>query len=395
MSSIFSFLRGRSGAPGTEPTAEPLINPATIGALATDASAGPPTVSETAVPPTPPPAAAFRTAVLSSIPHAAPSLPDVLTAMRTALETYLPSPGFGLPAPNISIIKIQEKPTGLGNYIGETLVNQFSQVIKGGRLQATVRFHLWATAPNDADLAIDDLHGRLLTAKDDLWLAGFLRFVSLDSSLPDHVSSLNVWRRTADYDVLYEYRYTDADGAQSLIARIPIHTDPEEPDSPNRETAVVTDAMARWDNLAAPTLDLRGRQTISGFTALTFIPGSSPTAPVVLRRTFAGAPGAPTDFTDVEDWITAVTHPTVPNRHAQLTFATLAAFLAAFSPVGDPITLGDWDEDATLDDYAAHRLDLPTPIVLPAATDHLQLVYQPGSTDPRFDETAVLYIRAI
>ena len=394
MSSIFSFLRNRGDNPPVTLAPESGTSGESLGALATDASTAPPVIEAPAAEAANDRAATAVFAAPPPIFHSAPTQSDVLTALRAALEAYLPSGGTGLPAPSLSIIKIQEKPVGLGNYIGENPINQFGQVLKGGRLQATVRFHLWASAPNDADLAIDDLHGRLLTAKDDLWTAGFLRFVSLDSSLAEHLAPLSAWRRTADYDVLYEYRYIDSDEAQSLIARIPIHTDPEELNSPQRETAVVTDKMARWDDLTAPILQVRGPQPVHRFTALTFIPGSPPSDPVMLLRTFDGAAGAPTAFTNLGQWVTAVTHPTTPDRHAQITFATFSDFLAAFNPAGDPITLGDWDEDAALDDYTPLLLEFATPLTLPEGSDRLQLVYQPGSTDPHFDETAVVYIRS-
>lgn len=386
MSSIFSFLRGRSDNPGAAPAAAPA---APAGALASDAAAGPPALATSAE------TTAVSPAILS-LAHSAPSQADVLAAMRAALETYLPPPVVGQPAPNVSIVKVEEKPAGLGNYIGqEALANQFSLVVKGGRLQATARFQLWAATPNDVDQAIDDLHGRLLVAKDDLWIAGFLRFVAQDSPPAEFVSSLNTWRRMAEYDVLYEFRYTDTDDAQSLIARVPVHTDPEEPNSPQRETAVVTDKMARWDDVTAPMLDVRGRQTLAGLSALAFVPGAPPTGPVVLRRTFDGAAGAPTELADLGQWVTAVTDPAAPNRHAQVTFAAFSDFLAAFSPAGDPITLGDWDEDAVLDAYDAFLLEFSRPIMLPGGPDHFQLIYQPGSTDPHFDETAVIYIRSV
>ena len=365
MTSLFPFLRGRMEASGDTLEAAP------VSALA-----------------------AAAPAAMLSIPHGAPAQDDVLASLRAALSFYLPPISGSLPAPNVSIIKVEEKPTGLGNYIGDEVLEQFSIVLKGGRLQASVRFQLWADTPNDVDQLIDELHGRLLVAKEDLWIAGFLRVIAEGSTLAEFISSLPAWRRTADYQVLYEFRYTDTDGAQSLIARIPIHTDPEELDSPQRETAVVTDEMARWDEQTAPTLDLHGRLTVNRFSALSFVPGTPPNAPVMLLRTFDGAAGSPTAFPDLATFVTAVTDPTTPERHAQVTFATYSAFLAAFTPSGDPITLGDWDEDTIPDSYQPLSLQLPTAITLPTWADHLQLVYQPGSATPQFDQTAVLYVRA-
>ncbi len=367
MSSFFSFFRGRTGATGTEATAElpetPVVSPAT--------------------------------AVSMPISHGIPSQVDVLAAMRNALSLYLPPPGASLPQPNVTVVKVEDKPTGLGNHIGQERVNQFPLALKAGRLQAVVRFQLWGATPNEVDEAIDLLHGRLLDAKEALYIAGFLRFSALNSSLAEHVTPLNVWRRTADYDTLYEFRYTDSDDAQSLIARIPIHADPEEAASPQRETTIVTDEMARWDDVTAPALAVRGRRTVRQLSALRFVPGAAPTGPVMLLRTFTGASGTPAAFADLAQWTTAVTHPTAPNRHAQVTFVTFSDFLNNFSATGDTLTLGDWDEDATPDEYESLRLDLATPIPLPDRREQLQLIYQPGNTDPHFDQTAVFYIRAV
>ncbi len=367
MSSFLSFFRGRTGAIGAEATAE---------------------LPEA-------PVVSAATAVTMPIYHGIPSQVDVLAAMRTALSLYLPSPSASLPQPNVTIVKVEDKPTGLGNHIGQERLNQFPLALKAGRLQVVVRFQLWGTAPNDVDEAIDLLHGRLLDAKEALYLAGFLRFSALDSSLAEHATPLDAWRRTADYEALYEFRYTDSNDAQSLIARIPIHADPEEPASPQRETTVVTDEMARWDDVTALALTVHGRRTIRQLSALRFVPGTAPAGPVMLLRTFTGATGTPTAFPDLAQWVTAVAHPTAPNRHAQVTFATFSDFLSNFSATGDTVTLGDWDEDTTPDEYHSLRLDFATPIPLPDRREQLQLIYQPGNTDPHFDQTAVFYIRAV
>lgn len=331
---------------------------------------------------------------LMTITHGAPAQGEILTNIKDALSFYLPPRVGSLPDPNVSIIHIEEKPAGLGSHIGDEMIGQFSLALKAGRLLASVRFQLWANSPNDVDQAIDDLHGRLLAAKDDLWILGFLRCVAVDSPPAEHVPSLPAWRRTADYEVLYEFRYVDADDAQSLIARIPIHSDLEELNAPERETSLLTDEMIRWDDQSAPALDLRGRLTVSQFSALSYVPGTTPTGPVMLLRTFNGASGPPSAFPDLGQFVTAVTDLTSPVRHAQTTFATFGDFLAAFSPDGDPIELGDWEENNTPDSYQPLLLDLPSPIVLPDWTDHLQLVYQPGSSSPLLDQTAILYIRA-
>lgn len=382
MTSIFDFLRGRPDGMDANLSENATVESMSGTALAENDNALIGAESEAPL------------ASALTIPHGSPSLEVVLATIRAALELYLPPADGGLPDPNVSIIKVEEKPTGLGNYIRDEKLNAFSIALKGGRLQAVIRFQLWAGDPNDADQAIDDLHGRLLAAKNELYMAGFLRFAAEGSTSAEHIPSLNNWRRTADYQALYEFQYTDTDEARSLIARIPIHTDPERRNSPNRETTIVTDEMVRWDNESAPILDLHGRLTVSRFSALLFIPGSTPSGPVRLLRTFDGAAGSPATFPDLNQFVAAVNNPTTPERYAQLTFASLSDFLAIFSATGDPITLGDWDEDLIGDNYLPISLVLPEQIIIPAGTDHLQLIYQPDNSDPQFDQLGILYIRA-
>ncbi|MCB9152030.1 MAG: hypothetical protein H6641_25010, partial [Caldilineaceae bacterium] len=80
-------------------------------------------------------------------------------------------------------------------------------------------------------------------------------------------------------------------------------------------------------------------------------------------------------------------------RNGQFTFGSLSDFLAAFNSGGDPLILGDWDEDEIPDSYDAHQLHFTPAIPLPAPTDRLYVVYEPGATEPKFDQVAVLYIR--
>lgn len=97
---------------------------------------------------------------------------------------------------------------------------------------------------------------------------------------------------------------------------------------------------------------------------------------------------------DLAQFVTAVTDPNTPTRNAQVTFATFNDFLAVITITNDPIELGDWDEDANLDSYEPGLLEFSTPIFLPNATDRLILIYDPDSTNPKFDQTAVIYIQA-
>jgi hypothetical protein len=335
--------------------------------------------------------AAIAPLTLSSEPDAA----DLLAGLRDALNPFLPEGQNGVPDPALFITAVTEQPVGLGNFVGQETIQGFTRVLKGGRLLVDVRFQLWAGTINDVEQQMEDLHTALLLARADLRQLGLLRLHAVETSLAEQIAALNAWRITAIYRILYEYQYIAGDDAQSLIARIPIHTDPEELDSPERETAVVTDEMVRWDQEEAPPLLLNGRDTITRLWTLTFIPGTSPTGPVQLRRTHTGASGTPASFTTLDEFVTAVTDPAHPDsRYAELTFATLDDFLSHFTGSSETIPLGDWDEDGTLDSYQPGELPFTAPIPLPGANDRLEIFYQPGSDDPQFDQVAVLYLRA-
>lgn len=319
------------------------------------------------------------------------TLDQVISTMIDILATYLPPPAPPLPVPTVSVVSATERPLALGNLRGIERRGSFGIVsLKGGRLEAVVSFQLWSGAPGNLDTAINELHGRLMAAKDDLWNQGFLRITADKTSFAEHIESLDNWRKATDYKVLYEFRYQDTDGAESLIARIPIHSDPEFHNSPDRETTIVTDEMVRWDNETASALSIRGGLDIKSLTALSFIPGTNPVGTITLTRTYDGATGPPTNFSNLADFLTSVTNPDVPERHAQVTFASLNDFLNEFSAGGDPVTLGDWDQNDILDSYEPFVLAFDRVINLPSAVDRLDVAYE----NTAFDQTAILYLRA-
>jgi hypothetical protein len=183
----------------------------------------------------------------------------MLDDLQKYLEPGEPNP---LPAPAVSVVSATERTVGLGHRRGTEPCGSFAIVaLKGGRLDAVVRFQCWASDPEGVDLKIKALHERLLQARDTLWVprprdgwsTRFLRLAAEGASLAEHIPSLNAWRKTADYRALYEFHYEDADGAESLIARIPIAIDDE-----YGESTVVTDEMVRWDSWKAPTLEVHG-----------------------------------------------------------------------------------------------------------------------------------------
>ncbi|HEV2359523.1 MAG TPA: hypothetical protein VGZ23_18180 [bacterium] len=282
---------------------------------------------------------------------------------------------------------MREKSVGLGSRRGSDSLGPFAVVDpKGVRLDAVARFQLWAGGPAEVDAAITALNARVLADVDNLFKQGFLR-MALESSPPADFSGapLNLWRKYADYRVLYEYAYTDSDSAASLIARVPIDIDSQFPDS-----TVVTDEMARWDNVSAAALEVRGPFVIGGLWLLAFVPGAAPTAGVTLTRTFDGAVGAPVAHPSLAAFLAAAAGPGASERHASVTFASFGAFLAAFSSAGLPVFMGDWDLDGVTDEYRPLTLSIAPAISLPAITDRFIVTYQV----PPFDRVAVVYLRA-
>lgn len=320
-----------------------------------------------------------------------PPLDQVVTAMLGRLDDYLPLPAPPLPDPSVSVVSMNERPVGLGDRRGTETRGSFAVVaLKGIRLDALVRFQLWAAGPAQAETAMTNLNSQLMADRDALWAAGFLRLMLEVAPPADYVPApVDAWRKQADYRILYEFHYQDTDGAESLIARIPIHSDPEVRDSLQRETTVVTDEMIRWDNETAPVLVVRGRFDVGGLSALAFVPGMAPGGAVTLTRTFDGAVGPPTAYPTVADFLAAVAGSNPLDRHAQVTFASLSDFLAAFSASGDPVTLGDWDLDGVVDSYQARVLALEPLVQLPGMADRLEVTYQASA----FDQVAVVYLR--
>lgn len=320
---------------------------------------------------------------------------QIVQDMMAALDGYLPDPVTGLPNPGISLLQLNEKPLSLGNLRGMERRSLLAPVVlKGGRLDALVQFRVWGSDEAEANTAMSTLQARLVHARDELWSAGFLRVRVESSASAEEDTSAGAWKRNADYRLLYEYHYEDTDEAQSLIARIPVHADPEERDSLQRETFTVTDEMIRWDQEAASPLILTGLLRITGLSALVFDAGTTPGGQVRLLRTHTAAGAPPTDYPDAGAFIDAVTDPDSPERNGQFTFATFSDFLDAFSAAGDPLILGDWDENDVADPYQPHQWDFPAPIQLADSSDQLQVLYQPSDTEPKFDQVAVAYIRA-
>ncbi len=291
-----------------------------------------------------------------------------------------PSPPPSAP-PNasLSLVSVVERAVGLGSHVGVDQRGPFSvAALKGIRLEAVARYQLWAETPSDVEQAINDLIAQLLGDRDMLRQAGFLRLALKHTGASENVFSEDAWRQSVEFEVLFEFPFVDADDAESLIARIPIAIRDQ-----FNESTLVTGDLTRWDNESAPSLSLRGPLSIALLSALAFVPGTAPAGSVTLTRTFDGAAGPTPTHPDLATFLAAVTDPNNPAREGQVVFASLSNFLSAFTNAGDPVTLGDWDENLLLDEYQSLELAINPPVKLPNITDRLEIVYDltPSATD--------------
>lgn len=291
----------------------------------------------------------------------APSLSAVVAEMLGHLGGRLPAPPPPpVPAPAVGIVELTERTVGLGNRRGNDGRGPFPLIaLKGGRLDGTVRFQLWAANPPAVDAAVLALQQALLADRDALAAAGFLRLDGAGTTPAEPFADPAAWRGTADYRLLYEYRYAETEGAESLIARIPIAVD--------GETTLVTDQMARWDTHGAPDLEVRrgGRRSaaVRGLYAVSFLPAGWDGEQVTVESLTGGL-------------------------LRQRTFPDVRTLLAEFAPDGDPVELG-----ARV--YTTGRMDFAEPLTLARGSDFFRVRYaEQRLTDAGADTEAVLYLRA-
>jgi hypothetical protein len=316
----------------------------------------------------------------------------LLDAMLTELNKYRPLvpppplPPPPLPLSSLSLVSMVQRSVGLGARVGVETRGPFNVAeLKGLRVEAVVRYYISSGTPNDVDAAIQVLTAQLLGDRDNLRAAGFLRLALKEISASENVAT-NAWRGSADFEVLFEFPFIDADGADSIIARIPIEINDE-----FGESTLVTDEMTRWDNESAPTLVLRGPASIDKLSALRFAPAAVPLGTVTLRRTFDGAVDPVPVHPDLASLLAAITDPNNPDLQGEVTFASLTDFMNEFSASGDPITLGDWDQDATPDTYDSLILTIDPALKLPNVADRFEIAYD---LTPSLTDFVVVYLRA-
>lgn len=298
-----------------------------------------------------------------------PPLDESVRDVLDRLDDYLPPPVGGAPPSTISLVTAEEESLGVGNRRGVEDLGAFGIVqLKGLHLNALVRFQLWANDAPSTETAANDLNIALLTDRDALFDEGFLK-IRLEATAPvERDAGLGAWRKHADYRVLYEFRYEDADEAESIISRIPIHSDPERAGSPDREITVVVDEMARWDDAGAPFLELRGGRgalrEVGAVAILAFLPIGWDGRQVTVTTSSRGA---------VQHFV----------------FESARAFLNQFTLQARTVQLGG-------NPYVAGRLefpnlDFPNPVTLDDESDFFRIEYAVDA----FDSAAVVYLRAL
>ena len=319
-------------------------------------------------------------------------LTDVVSDMLAVLGARLPVPLPGLPEPNVTLERVRERLVGLGNQRGtEPLSSLGRRTLRGGRLDARVRFQLWGVTAPGVDAAVLALQSDLLDDRDELRQAGFLRLAAAETTLAERVDTVQGWRKATSFDVLYEYRYVDDDDADSLIAQIPVTLDLERGGGPDRDAQTLTDEMVRWDDERAPALRVGGPVTVRRLSACVFVPGPAPWGSVVVART-DGSAAAVTHLPDLAAFLAATGGPAPTETNADVTLAP-SAFFAALGPTGDALDLGDWDGDGSTDRYDGFDRRLDIPIELPGPSDVLTVTYTAPGPSSGLDRTAVVYLR--
>jgi hypothetical protein len=272
----------------------------------------------------------------------------------------------------VSVVSITDRTVGLGNLRGTDLRASYPTILlKGGRLDAVVRFELWAADPASSSTAIVALQSRLLGARDTLRAGGFLSFATTNTSAAESVPTLNGWRQSIDLAVLYEYAYEDSDGAFGLIARIPAGID-----SVIAESMLLTDEMEIWnhpDGAPAFVVDRESCPDLSG-------PGLPISSLAVLAYLPTGWDGHAVTITT-----------SVGGVARQQVFPSVRNFVNSFALAAQPVYLGD-------NPYRAGTLafpflpHFPDPLVIQRRSDNLRISY----ADAAFDNVdAVVYLRAL
>ena len=314
-----------------------------------------------------------------------PTPADALNALSGVLQAFVPAQALGLPKPGLSIARTETKSAGIGNLVGSSSAGSIAALMdRAVRIQALARFSLWGAVAFDVDQAVDALNTAIFSQQAALASNGILRMTFDSTATLEHFSAATAWRRVADYDVLFEYRYQTVDDTLSLIRPIDVS-----------ETATgaqwtITGDLGRWDDVVAPPLSVRGPTAIARLDALAFIadPLQPPSGALTITRTFDGAP-PPAVAASLADFLNQVTGP-APVRNVTVTLASVSGLLALLTPDAASIDMGDRNADGIPDRYRSSHLAFPGPLELPTIFDRFEMTF----SQPKFDRIAVVYFRA-
>lgn len=338
---------------------------------------------------------------------------DAVDAMLSRLDAFRPpvvqpEPPPAPPAParpsTLVLLETVERPVGVGNWQGNVERGPVAVLgVRGGRVEARVRFDLRAADAAAAADATLQLQQRIRSARLEPGMRDFLVLEPAGADPAQLISDEEGWRQTVEYRALFEYRYEDPEGAGSVIVRIPVDVRGE-----HHEDAPVTRDVVRWDREGAAPLVVRGPRTVGTLTLLSHAGAGLPAGTVTLLRTHAGAQGPPEDHADPGAFREALR---AGGRHDRLVFDSLDAFTAAFVSAGGDVTLAGLETDPVTDeplpaDFAALEPGLALGEALAAARladagERFEVGYrdpEPAEGEPgdRFpgDSTAVMYLRA-
>jgi hypothetical protein len=328
-----------------------------------------------------------------------PATSAVVKEMLDRLDRLLPTappPPPGIPPSNVTLERVSDKVVGLGNLRGaEPVAGIGTHLLRGGRLDARVRFQLWGTGPAQLDDAMQALHTGLLENGDSLRAGGFLSVAAAETGLAEPVGTIGAWRKATSVDVLYEFVVAQGDDADALLSTIRVTTGQEA----GVEREDITDEFARWDDEAAVPLRVTGPRHIVRLSALAFVsalPAAGLGGTVTIRRS-SGTGAPPASRPDMAAFLAAAAGPAPAEPDAELVLAP-ADLLDQLGATTRTLALGDWDGDGRADEYAGFDRALDPPIELRTAAEHVEISYRPpvpppAGQPPALDTTAVLYLR--
>lgn len=257
------------------------------------------------------------------------------------LSSFLPPLTDPTPHTTLAVLEATDRPVGVGNWQGNVERGPLAQLgVRGGRVEARVRFDVRAADPADAASRALGLQAEIRAARLDAtrpWMRSFLVLQPDGGESPQLLSDDEGWRQGVEFRALYEYRYEDPEGAGSVIVRVPVDVRGE-----HHEDDLVTRHVARWDREGAEPLRLRGPAAVAPLAVLSHPGDALPAGTVTLLRTHAAAEGPPADHATPDAFRLALE---AGGRHDRLVFGSVAAFLAALQPAGDPVTLAAMDPD--------------------------------------------------